>query len=266
MDKSNTESHTEKHGTWIVTLEDFLEKTKNEFESTELPIPIGVDKNGTYVMGDLRKLGRILIAGSTGSGKSVFNHTTIYTLIQKYSLEKLLFIIADPKIVEMSVYKDIRYLFSKIETAPEKIFLGMEKLVEEKNKRLRENKETPYLVVIIDTFSDLVLFDRDRFEKIVQDLTTDTAKAGIHLIMCDSRPSSDVFTEKIKKCFPTKIAFNVASQVDSRVIIDQVGAEKLLGRGDMLFLGEGQKAPIRLQAPYTSDDEINKIIINEHLS
>ncbi len=250
-------SHTEKDGSWIVPLEDFLEKTKNEFESAKLPIPIGVDKNGYYVMGDLRKLGHILIAGSTGSGKSTFNHVTIHTLTKKYSPEELQFFLADPKIVEFqSLYQNLPHLFSEVEVESNKILTVLEKLAEEKNNRLQENKKKPYLVVIIDTFSDVGLQDMASFERYVQDITENGVKAGVHMIICDSRPSKDLYTEKIKKCFPTKIAFNTASSVDSEVIIGQKGAERLLGRGDMLFLGPNQKEPTRLQAPWISDEKI----------
>ena len=241
-------------------INEFLDNTKKEFDSATLPIPLGLDKNGKYHLGDLQNLGHILIAGSTGSGKSVFNHAAIYTLAQKYPPEELRFFLADTKYVEMLIYQDIKYLFSKIETEPEKIYLSLENLVEEKNKRLQGNKKTPYLVVIIDTFSILAYTDISRFEDLVQGITKDGPKAGIHMIMCDSRPSKDAFTDKIMDCFPTKIAFNTASDEDSEVILGQIGAEWLLGAGDMYLLKSGQKEPTRLQSPFVPENDLHKLI------
>lgn len=243
----------------MVTIEDFLKETSKEFESAVLPIPLGVDRDKKYVMGDLVNLGNILIAGSTGSGKSVFNHSVIYSLTQKYLPHHLKFFLADPKIVDMTVYQDINYLFSKIETEPEKIFEGMEKLIEEKTRRLEDSIDVPYIIAILDTFSDLAVADIARLERLVQGITEHGEKTGIHLIMCDSRPSIDVYTEKIKSCFQTKIAFNTASDDDSEVILGQIGAEWLLGKGDMLLLEEGKK-PVRLQAPWISDEIIQTAV------
>lgn len=250
----------EEHIPFTVPLEDFLNNTKTEFAAATLPIPLGVDKEGKYILGDLEKLGHILIAGTTGSGKSNFINALIYTLIQKYSPEKLQFYLANPKRVEMSQYNGISYLVSEVKWGSEEVIFDLEKTIEDKTKRLQENRKTPKLVIIIDTFSDLIMFDNHKFEKIVQDLTADSLKTGIHLIMCDSRPSTDVFSEKIKNCFPTKIAFNTVNDEDSEVIIGQMGAEWLLGAGDMFLLEQGEKIPVRLQSPWISDLMINKLI------
>ena len=262
----------------LIQLEDFLQKTGPKLESVTLPIPLGIDGMGNYVLEDLRTLGHILIGGVTGSGKSMFYHTTICTLIQKYSPQDLQFYLLDLKRVELMPYDGIPHLISKVETEPEACLVGLAKMTVEKNSRVRilekkgcknieeyndrfAKEKMPYLVVIIDTFSDLcVSCFKDRFEQLVRHLSENAQSVGIHLIMCDSRTSEALFTKKIKACFPTKIAFEVVEKAYSIDLLGMAGAEELLGRGDMLILYPFSKKAMRLQAPMISYEDAKLIV------
>lgn len=247
----------------------------------KLPICLGIDEKGKEHFADLVDLEHILMAGSTGSGKSVFNNDIICGLMTRFSPDYVRFYLTDVKRVELSLYnKAAQYLISPVDVEVDRSHEGLERVAREKNRRLETilrsgsksiqeynlkfpNQKFPYLVTIVDTFSDLVMYDPERFEKIIQNLTSDATKAGIHLVMCDSRPSPDVYPEAIKNCFPTKIAFNTSSSIDSKVIIGQEGAEQLLGRGDLFLQRKGQTKLLHLQAPYVSDQEVHNYISEE---
>lgn len=243
-----------------------------------LPICLGIDEKGDEHFGDLVDLGHILTAGSTGSGKSVFNNAVICGLITRYSPSELKLYLTDVKRVELSLYnRAAQYLISPVDVEVDRSLEGLERMVREKDRRLETiirtgskniqeynlkfpSEKFPYLVVIIDTFSDISYYSPERFGKTILSLTSDAAKVGVHLIMCDSRPSPDLYTEAIKNCFPTKIAFNTTSTIDSKVIIGEEGAVNLRGCGDMLLQRRGQSELLHLQAPYISDQEVQSYI------
>lgn len=260
-----------------VSFKKMMEQYKKLNLNYKLPVFLGVDGENKEQFADLVELENIIVAGTTGSGKSTFNHTLICSLITKYAPKELKLFLADPKRVELLSYKDLPHLIGVVHIDCEDILCSLESLVLERTKREKLFKEInvknfnehnsksvkdklPYIVIVIDTFSDLMAYDAPRFENCMQNLLSDSARYGIHAVICDSRPSKDVFSKVLMNLFPTKIAFNTASQIDSRVILGQVGAEKLLGRGDMLFLPKGTLKPIRIQAQYISEDEINKSI------
>lgn len=261
-------------------LTDALATYENLNLDYKLPVCLGIDENGKEHFADLVDLGHILIAGSTGSGKSVFNNAVICSLISRYSPDELKLYLTDVKRVEFpGVYKGSPHLISPVDVELDRCFEGLERVAKEKNRRLETitksgnknieeynskfpSQKIPYLVTVVDTFSDLAVYYPERLDQVVKDLTADATKAGVHLIMCDSRPSTDVYPNVIKNCFPTKIAFYTTSSSDSAVIIGQAGAEKLQGCGDLLLKKEGQPKLLHLQAPYISDQEVASYVSN----
>lgn len=243
-----------------------------------LPVFLGIDDEGNEHFADLVDLKHILMAGSTGSGKSIFGHTLIASLLSLVNPNKLKLLLVDGKCVEFTrVYNNLPCLLTKTLTDPDKVFIQLDLLVNEKNIRLKKilrskvdnfeeycqqhpKENTPYIIVIIDSFSDIIIFDSLRFQKLMSQLTDNSAKTGIHLVIYDSRTGPDVFTSIIRDSFPTKICFDVCEATYSKLIINTSGGEKLLGKGDMLLLKEGRQSPIHLQAPFISEKEIKDIV------
>jgi len=264
-------------GLRAISFDSILKQYKLSKLNYKLPVLLGVDVENKERFADLVELENIVIAGTTGSGKSTFNHVLINTLISKYSSKELKMYLADPKRVELLSYKILPHLIDIVHIELDNILhsLGLmtverkrrEILLEDRhvksfdeyNSQLTDNK-LPYIVIIIDTFSDMMAYAPIRFENYMSQILSDSTTYGMHTVICDSRPSVDVFTEKLMKLFPTRIAFNTSSIIDSRVSLGQAGAEKLLGRGDMLFLPENVQRPIRIQGAYISENEIEKII------
>lgn len=254
-------------------------KLKKDFK---LPVLLGDDVIMKDQVKDLTELENIIIAGSTGSGKSMFNNTLIWSLILSNSPKDLKLFISDVKRVAFGSYNGIPHLMDSVHVDVEDVLKSLDELVDERKKReslFRKNKvksfdeynkkypdkKLPFIVMVIDTFSDLMMYDSKRFENVMEKLLTNSKDYGMFAVISDSRPSADVFTYNIRKLFPTRIAFNTASAIDSQMILGQLGAEKLLGRGDMLFLPFNLKQPLRLQAPFLSDNEIKKMM-KEHFS
>lgn len=244
----------------MVNFKNLLEEYKKSNLNYNLPILLGEDTENKKWFADLVDLKNIIIGGTTGSGKSVFNETVINTLTSIYTPNDLKLYLADPKLVELSIYKDSPFLIDKVGDFPENILKSLEKLVIEKNKRESENYSYPYVVIIIDTFSDLMAYAPIEFENYMRKLTDRSADVKIHTIICDSRTGTDVFTKNLLKYFPTKIAFNTSTIESSELLIGEEGAEKLLGRGDMLFLPPYHKKSVRIQGPYISEGEIDEIL------
>lgn len=244
----------------MIYFKKLFEEYKKSNLNHKLPIILGEDEQGKPQFADLIELKNIIMGGTTGSGKSVFNEVIINTLTSIYTPNELNFYLADPKLVELLIYKDSPYLIDTVGKFPEDIFPSFEKLVIEKNKRESEGYSSPYIVIIIDTFSDLMAYAPVEFEKLMQQILSNSSNLGIFAIICDSRTGNDVFTEKLLECFPTKIAFNTSTIESSELLIKEAGAEKLLGRGDMLFLPPFLKKAVRIQAPYISEDEIKEIL------
>ncbi len=250
-----------------IILKKLTEEYKKLNLNYKLPVILGVNENGKTEFADLADLKHILMAGTTGSGKSVFMNTMISTFLTTFSTHQLRLFLVDMKRVELLDYNGLPYLLSPVVVDLKKVSAGLDWLIFEKNRRLRivaqeESylEKLPAILVIIDTFSDLIYSDSVKFQDYLSKLMDQASDVKIHVVMSDSRTGSDVFTPLIRKLFPTKICFNVSESSYSKLIIGKAGGEKLRGAGDMLFLPPGEKEPKRIQAPYISDDEINKLI------
>jgi len=257
-------------------LSDSAWKTANE----PLSFAIGKDIAGEAVVGELNKMPHLLIAGQTGSGKSVMINTLLSSLLYRNSPSDMRLILVDPKQVEMAPYQDIPHLLTPIITEPEKTISALKWAVNEMERRYsllaeeklrdiksynqkKQDEAMPYIVIVIDELADLMMIAARDVEALIVRLAQKARAVGIHLVLATQRPSVDVITGLIKANIPARIAFTVASQVDSRTILDQIGAEKLLGQGDMLLLTPSMSKPKRIQGAWVTDDEVVKI--TDHL-
>lgn len=260
----------------IVRLSSILQSREWASDNGPLTFAIGKDIAGRAVIADLAKMPHLLVAGQTGSGKSVMINDILTSLLYRNSPSELKLILVDPKQVELTPYNDIPHLLAPVINEPEKCISALKWAVAEMERRLRTMAEEgkrniieynnvkkeegmPYIVIVIDELADLMMMAARDVEALVVRLAQKARAAGIHLVLATQRPSVDVITGLIKANVPARIAFTVASQVDSRTIIDQMGAEKLLGRGDMLFLTSEMPKPKRVQAALIEDAETNKI-------
>jgi S-DNA-T family DNA segregation ATPase FtsK/SpoIIIE len=247
-----------------------------DFKKKEIKLPIALGKNisGKPIVGDLASMPHLLIAGTTGSGKSVCINTIILSLLYRHTPDKCKFILIDPKMLELSTYEGIPHLLCPVITEAKKAASVLGWVVKEMESRYRlMTKEgvrnidgynakhklpMPYIVVVVDEMSDLMLVAGKEIENYIQKLSQMARAAGIHIIMATQRPSVDVITGTIKANFPTRISFQVTSKIDSRTILGEQGAEQLLGKGDMLFMSSANRI-VRIHAPFVSDNEIEKI-------
>ena len=257
-----------------VYLSEIISESNFKNKDIKLPIALGKDISGAPITGDLSSMPHLLIAGTTGSGKSICINTIILSLLYRHTPEKCKFILIDPKMLELSTYEGIPHLLCPVITEAKKAASVLGWVVKEMESRYKlMTKEgvrnidgynykhkllMPYIVVIVDEMSDLMLVAGKEIENYVQKLSQMARAAGIHIIMATQRPSVDVITGTIKANFPTRISFQVASKIDSRTIIDEQGAEQLLGKGDMLYKSSANKI-VRIHAPYVSENEIEKI-------
>ena len=247
-----------------------------DFKKREIKLPIALGKNisGIPIIGDLASMPHLLIAGTTGSGKSVCINTIILSLLYRHTPDKCKFILIDPKMLELSTYEGVPHLLCPVITEAKKAASVLGWVVKEMESRYRlMTKEgvrnidgynakhklpMPYIVVVVDEMSDLMLVAGKEIENYIQKLSQMARAAGIHIIMATQRPSVDVITGTIKANFPTRISFQVTSKIDSRTILGEQGAEQLLGKGDMLYMSSANRI-IRIHAPYVSENEIEKI-------
>ena len=252
----------------IISSSDFSKK------NIKLPIALGKSISGLPITGDLSSMPHLLIAGTTGSGKSVCINTIILSLLYKHAPEKCKFILIDPKMLELSTYEGIPHLLCPVITEAKRAASVLGWVVKEMESRYRlmtkvgvrnidgynekHKLAMPYIVVIVDEMSDLMLVAGKEIENYIQKLSQMARAAGIHIIMATQRPSVDVITGTIKANFPTRISFQVTSKIDSRTILGEQGAEQLLGKGDMLYMSSANKI-VRIHAPYVSENEIDKI-------
>ena len=256
----------------------FLSEILNnvDFKKKEIKLPIALGKNisGTSIVSDLASMPHLLIAGTTGSGKSVCINTIILSLLYRHTPDKCKFILIDPKMLELSTYEGVPHLLCPVITEAKKAASVLGWVVKEMESRYRlMTKEgvrnidgynskhklpMPYIVVVVDEMSDLMLVAGKEIENYIQKLSQMARAAGIHIIMATQRPSVDVITGTIKANFPTRISFQVTSKIDSRTILGEQGAEQLLGKGDMLYMSSANKI-VRIHAPFVSDNEIEKI-------
>ena len=266
----------------MVTLREVLKKRTS---SNPLEVALGKDISGTPIMAELNKMPHLLVAGSTGSGKSVCINGIIISILMNAKPHEVKLMMVDPKMVELNVYNGIPHLLAPVVTNPQKASDALNKIVSEMERRYdlfshtntrnieaynqyleRETdghkavQKLPYIVVIIDELADLMMVASKDVEASITRIAQMARAAGIHLIIATQRPSVDVITGIIKANIPSRIAFSVSSQTDSRTIIDGQGAEKLLGRGDMLFLPSGRSKPIRVQGAFLSDNEVNDVV------
>ncbi|TBR19454.1 DNA translocase FtsK, partial [bacterium] len=242
---------------------------------TKLPLILGKDISGQAVVTDLAIMPHLLIAGTTGSGKTVCVNSLILSLLFKASPNELKFLMIDPKMVELAPFNGLPHLLCPVVTDSKKAASALGWVVSEMESRYQllakvsarnieaynKKEETlPYIVVIIDEFADLMMVARDQVESAVTRLAQLSRAVGIHIVLATQRPSVDVITGVIKANFPARISFKVASKVDSRTVLDMNGADKLLGRGDMLFLKPQDSKVVRAQGCLVSDKEIEKVV------
>ena len=257
-----------------VFLNEIIADERFNKKEIKLPIALGKSISGVPIVSDLSAMPHLLIAGTTGSGKSVCINTIILSLLYKYSPEKCNLILIDPKMLELSTYEGIPHLLCPVITEAKKATAALGWAVKEMENRyklmtsvgvknidgynVKYKKHMPYIVVIVDEMSDLMLLAGKEIENYIQRLSQMARAAGIHIIMATQRPSVDVITGTIKANFPTRISFQVSSKIDSRTILGEQGAEQLLGKGDMLFMSSANRI-VRIHGPYVSEFEIEKV-------
>ena len=266
----------------VVSFREIMEQKNPVFEKMAIPVILGKDISGEPRLIDLAKTPHLLIAGSTGSGKSVCVNSFILSILYKRNPNQVKLILIDPKVVELKLYNDIPHLLTPVITEPKKALQSLQYCLCEMerryalldnmgvrdisnfNRRIEERhlmqEKLPYIVVIIDEFADLMATTGRELESIVARLTAMSRAVGIHLVLATQRPSVNVITGLIKANIPSRIAFMVASRTDSNIIIDQIGAEKLLGKGDMLYASATDPFPVRIQGTLVSDDEVEKVV------
>ena len=257
-----------------VYLSEIISSKEFRKKDIKLPIALGKSISGTPIIGDLASMPHLLIAGTTGSGKSVCINTIILSLLYKLTPNKCKFILIDPKMLELSTYERIPHLLCPVITEPKRAASVLGWVVKEMESRYRlmtkegvrnidgynekHSLPMPYIVVIVDEMSDLMLVAGKEIENYIQKLSQMARAAGIHIIMATQRPSVDVITGTIKANFPTRISFQVTSKIDSRTILGEQGAEQLLGKGDMLYMTSANRI-VRIHGPFVSEKEIKKV-------
>ncbi len=257
-----------------VVLSEILKSESFYRKEIKLPIALGKSISGSPIIADLTSMPHLLIAGTTGSGKSVCVNTIISSLLYKHGPDNLKFILIDPKMLELSSYEGIPHLLSPVITDAKKATSALSWTVKEMENRYKlmssegvrnidgynqkHKLKMPYIIVVVDEMSDLMLISSREIENYVQKLSAMARAAGIHIIMATQRPSVDVITGTIKANFPTRISFQVSSKIDSKTILGEQGAEQLLGKGDMLFMSSANKI-FRIHGPFISEGEIEKI-------
>lgn len=264
-----------------VSFREVLSKLPAPDSKSLLAVGLGKDIMGTVKWAEINATPHLLIAGATGSGKSVCINCIIASILMRTKPEEVKLVMVDPKKVELSMYNGVPHLLTPVVTDPKKASIALKNIVVEMERRYQVFEDTkcknissfnkfcetntdyqkmPYIVFIIDELADLMLVAAKDVEDSIMRITQMARAAGIHLIVATQRPSTDVITGVVKANIPSRISFAVSSSIDSRTILDQTGAEKLLGKGDMLFKPMGENVPIRIQGAYVSDEELQKIV------
>ncbi|HBW12503.1 MAG TPA: cell division protein FtsK [Proteiniclasticum sp.] len=267
--------------TTAVYLREVIEDSKFQRSTSKISVALGKDISGEAIIGDLSKMPHVLIAGATGSGKSVCINSLIISILYKYDPEHVRLLMVDPKVVELNVYNGIPHLLIPVVTDPKKAAGALNWAVNEMTRRYqsfaeygvrniegfnelaKKNKELqslPYIVVIVDELADLMMVSANEVEDYIARLAQMARAAGMHLVIATQRPSVDVITGVIKANIPSRISFAVSSAIDSRTILDSGGAEKLLGKGDMLYYPVGEQKPKRIQGAFISEEEVEAIV------
>ncbi|MGP1587391.1 MAG: DNA translocase FtsK [Treponemataceae bacterium] len=266
----------------IVSFKELIDTESSAFKKMSIPVVLGKDITGGAQLLDIAKTPHLLIAGSTGSGKSVCVNSLILSILYKRSPQEVKLILIDPKVVELKLYNDIPHLLTPVITEPKRAFQSLQyclcemerryacldgmgvRDISSYNRRIIERniatEKLPHIVVVIDEFADLMATTGKELESTIARLAAMSRAVGIHLVLATQRPSIDVITGLIKANIPSRIAFMVASKMDSRIIIDQVGADKLLGKGDMLYVNSTDPFPIRIQGTYVSDNDVENVV------
>ena len=272
----------------MVSVREILERMPSSLDNSKLAVTLGKDIMGNPQYCEINKTPHLLVAGSTGSGKSVCINSFIVSILMRSKPDEVKLILVDPKKVELSMYNGVPHLLAPVVTDPQKANIALKKMVVEmerrydefeksgtkniagynayvdkKNENLPESehlRKMPYIVIIIDELADLMLVAAKEVQDSIMRITQMARAAGMHLIVATQRPSTDVITGVVKANIPSRIAFAVSSGIDSRTILDSQGAEKLLGKGDMLFLPQGENTPIRIQGTFISDEEIKTVV------
>lgn len=266
----------------IVSFREIIEQDIPEFKKMAIPVILGKDILGKSQIIDIAKTPHLLIAGATGAGKSVCVNSLILSILYKRSPREVKMILVDPKVVELKLYNDIPHLLTPVITEPKRALQALQyclcemerryalldglgvRDISNYNKRVEERnictEKLPYIVVIIDEFADLMATSGRDLESIVARLTAMSRAVGIHLVLATQRPSVNVITGLIKANIPSRIAFMVSSRTDSNIIIDSVGAEKLLGKGDMLYASAVDPYPVRIQGTFESDNDVEAVV------
>ena len=268
-----------------VKMKDILAGIPKKLDGSKLVAPLGLDIMGNIQYFEINKAPHMLVAGATGSGKSVCINNIIMSILMRAKPDEVKMILVDPKKVELNCYEGIPHLMRPVVTDPKKAAVALQKVcmimeerydmfantgtrnigayneyVEKNKSRKPELEKLPFILVIIDELADLMMVASKEVEESIMRITQLARAAGIHLIVATQRPSTDVITGLIKSNIPTRLSFMVSSNVDSRTILDMGGAEKLLGKGDMLFLPPGESSPIRIQGSFVTDEEINRVV------
>lgn len=266
----------------VVGFREIIEMDLPEWKKMAVPVILGKDILGKAQLIDLVKTPHMLIAGATGSGKSVCVNSLILSILYKRSFKDVKMILVDPKVVELKLYNNIPHLLTPVITEPKKALQALKwalcemerryalldqmgvRDISNYNQKIKDQKicteKLPFIVIIIDEFADLMATSGKELESVIARLTAMSRAVGIHLVLATQRPSVNVITGLIKANIPTRIAFMVASRTDSNIIIDTVGAEKLLGRGDMLYASAVDPAPVRIQGTFVSDQEVEDVV------
>jgi S-DNA-T family DNA segregation ATPase FtsK/SpoIIIE len=264
-------------GLEFVTLKRMLQSDPMKKSKSKLAVALGLDVSGHEVLADIGKMPHVLVAGTTGSGKSVLVNSWICSLLFRTTPQEVKLILVDPKRVELTGYNGVPHLLTPVIVEPEKILSALHWAMHEMDNRYKQFVEVgvrnidgfnelsgfqamPYIVILIDELADLMVYAPAEVEDAICRIAQMARATGIHLVLATQRPSVDVITGLIKANIPARIAFNVSSMVDSRVIIDMPGAEKLLGRGDMLFIPPDQSKPSRIQGTFVSEQEVRKVV------
>ncbi len=267
--------------TTAVYLREVIEDSKFQRSTSKISVALGKDISGEAIIGDLSKMPHVLIAGATGSGKSVCINSLIISILYKYDPEHVRLLMVDPKVVELNVYNGIPHLLIPVVTGPKKAAGALNWAVNEMTRRYqsfaeygvrniegfneltkknKELKSLPYIVIIVDELADLMMVSANEVEDYIARLAQMARAAGMHLVIATQRPSVDVITGVIKANIPSRISFAVSSAIDSRTILDSGGAEKLLGKGDMLYYPVGEQKPKRIQGAFISEEEVEAIV------
>jgi len=260
----------------LVTLKEIITSDQLGEGAHKLAVGLGRDVSGASIVDDLDRMPHVLIAGATGSGKSIMLRTILATILFRASPEEVRLILVDPKRVEFSNYNGIPHLLMPVIVEPDKTLPALKWAMAEMNKRyklfqesgardigdynVKAEEKMPYVLIVVDELADIMVVAPAEVEKAITRLAQMARATGLHLILATQRPSTDVLTGLIKANIPCRIAFNVTSQIDSRVVLDMPGAEKLLGKGDMLYLPPDRSKPIRIQSPFVSNEEMNRLL------